>query len=58
MSNEQFFEEILYSAHKNGVFNQFMEEIDLNIRSGLSFTTHDAAPKVYHDFKTRGLILD
>ena len=58
MSNEKFLEEILYSAHKSGVFNQFMEEIDVNIKSGLSFNTHDAAPKVYHDFKNRGLIQD
>lgn len=58
MSNEKFLEEILYSAHRSGVFTQFMEEIDLKIRSGNSVTTHDAAPKVYHEFKTRGLIQD
>jgi hypothetical protein len=58
MSNEKFLEEILYSAHRNGVFTQFMEEVDQNIRLGLSFTTHDAAPKVYHEFKTKGLIQD
>lgn len=58
MSNEKFLEEILYTAHRNGVFNQFIEEIDKKIRSGASFTTHDAAPKVYHEFKTRGLIQD
>jgi hypothetical protein len=58
MSNEKLLEEILYSAHQCGVFNQFMEEIDLNIRSGKSFNTHDAAPKVYHQFKTKGLIQD
>ena len=58
MSNEKLLEEILYSAHRSGVFTQFMEEIDQNIRSGASFTTHDAAPKVYHEFKTKGLIQD
>jgi hypothetical protein len=58
MSNEKLLEEILYSAHRSGVFTQFMDEIDLNIRTGDSFTTHDAAPKVYHEFKTKGLIHD
>jgi hypothetical protein len=56
MSNEKFLEEILYSAHKSGVFNQFMDEVDRKIRSGSNITTHDAAPVVYHDFKNRGLI--
>jgi len=58
MSNEKFLEEILYSAHRSGVFNQFMSEIDQKIRSGSNITTHDAAPEVYHDFKNRGLIQD
>ena len=58
MSNEKFLEEILYSAHKNGVFNQFMDEIDRKIRSGSKTTTHDAAPEVYHDFRSKGLIQD
>jgi hypothetical protein len=58
MSNEKLLEEILYSAHRSGVFGQFMDEIDSKIKSGDSFTTHDAAPKVYHEFKNRGLIQD
>jgi hypothetical protein len=58
MSNEKFLEEILYSAHRSGVFSQFMEEIDSKIKSGASITTYDAAPQVYYDFKNRGLIQD
>lgn len=58
MSNEQFLEEILYSAHRSGVFNQFMSEIDKKIQSGRCITTHDAAPEVYYEFKNKGLIKD
>jgi hypothetical protein len=57
MSNEEILEEIYGDAHKCGVFNEFIDEVNKMLKTSNS-TIYEITEQVYHEFKQKGLIIE
>lgn len=56
MSNEEILEESYIIAHRNGVFNDFREEVDKILKENPGLGLHYAVQYAYQEFKKFGLI--
>lgn len=57
MSNEEILEEIYGTAHKCGVFNEFITEVN-RLLNTTNKTIYEITGQVYHEFKQKGLIIE
>ena len=57
MSNEEILEEIYGTAHKCGVFNEFITEVNKLLKTN-NETIYQIAGQVYYEFKQKGLIIE
>jgi hypothetical protein len=57
MSNEEILEEIYGMAHKFGVFNEFITEVNRLLKTTKE-TIYEIASKVYYEFIKKGLIIE
>lgn len=57
MTNEEIIEELYAQAHRFGVFNEFINEINRLI-SVTKQTMYEIVTKVYYQFVNEGLIVD
>jgi len=58
MTNEEIIEELYWSAHRAGVFDEFRGEIGKITKNNPKTSMIDAAEQVYRRFRQEGLIRD
>lgn len=56
MTNEEYVEEILYTAHQHGVYNDILNEVDRQMKNSVPKTFQEVLSEVFYKLVQEGKI--
>lgn len=56
MTNEEYVEEILYTAHQHGVYNDILNEVDIQMKTNFPKTFQEVLSEVFYKLVKEGKI--